>query len=114
MPFNDFDLHKIKNTVGKFCKEKTNPALADKVRLDYTIDKQSVIVQEIRPRWNDPTQMMHLDVAKLKFIRSSGKWELYWKRASGKWQRYEPDADKSELQELVDVIAADQHGCFFG
>lgn len=114
MSFNDLEIQTIKNSVGSLCDRKTNPALLDELRLDYVIEKQSVIIQEIRPSWRDKNQSIHHDLAKLTYVKSKSQWSLFWKRASGKWQRYETAQPKTRLDELVNEIELDVHGCFFG
>lgn len=114
MDFNDLEIQNIRNTVGSLCERKTNPALRDKLRFDYVIENQSVIIQEIRPYWRDESQKIYHDVAKLTYVKTKSAWSLFWKRASGKWQTYEPAKTKTKLVDLVNEIEVDKHNCFFG
>jgi len=85
-------------------------------RLDfgYSWDGQTVVLFEIRPQWNDPTNILELPFAKLCFVKSSKLWKLYWRRGSGKWERYEPKPESLTLQLLLVEIDHDAYGCFFG
>ncbi|MGY0034748.1 DUF3024 domain-containing protein [Pedobacter sp. NJ-S-72] len=78
----------------------------------YTWDGQSATLYEIRPQWNNPTKILHLEFAKLRFIKTTKIWRLYWKRGSGKWEAYGPHPKNSNLQELLIAIKKDSH-CFF-
>lgn len=51
----------------------------------YSWDGQTALLFEIRPQWNDPTNILELPFAKLRFLKSSKLWKLYWMRGSGKW-----------------------------
>ena len=73
-----------------------------------------VLMVEVRTVWNDPTRWMDHAFAKLKFIQSSGEWQLFWQRASLKWQSYEPKPAARDLAALVAEVDRDPHGCFFG
>jgi hypothetical protein len=88
--------------------------LKDQLRFEYEIEKQNVIIFEVRPVWNKPTESLRLPMAKLSFIKSRNIWKLYWKRASGKWEQYKPKQSDKELSVLVQEIDKDTFGCFFG
>lgn len=114
MPLNDIILQKIKNEVGKLCTRRTPEGLKDKLRFEYEIEKQKVIIYEIRPAFLDPKEYIKMPMAKLTYVSNKNTWKLYWKRASGKWMRYEPRESKVSLKGLVQDIDEDIYGCFFG
>lgn len=80
----------------------------------YSWDGQTVLLFEIRPQWNDPTNILELPFAKLRFVKASKIWKLYWMRGSGKWETYEPKPESEILQLLLAEIDHDGYGCFFG
>jgi len=82
--------------------------------LGYSWDGQTALLFEIRPQWNDPTNILELPFAKLRFVKSSELWKLYWMRGSGKWEAYEPKPESNNLQEMLTEIDHDDYGCFFG
>lgn len=114
MAFNDLDRQKIKNEVGRLCSKRSPAHLKDKLRFDYEIEKQSVIVYEIRPVWNNPNEFTKSPMAKLSYLKSQNIWKLYWQRANMKWVRYEPKESSKALSNLVQEIDKDAYGCFFG
>lgn len=75
---------------------------------------QSVIISEERPDWRDPAKPMSTQVAKLRFVRTSGLWTLYWMRADLKWHAYEPASPTADLAALVDVVDRGEYCAFFG
>jgi hypothetical protein len=114
MAFTEIDIHRIKKEVGGLCTEKTPAHIKDKLRYEYDIEKQNVIIYEVRPAWDNKDEIIRMPFAKLSYVVSRRTWKLYWKRASGKWERYEPKETTKELHELVQAIKDDAYGCFFG
>jgi len=80
----------------------------------YSWDGQTALLFEIRPQWDNPTNILELTFAKLRFVKSSKLWKLYWMRGSGKWEAYEAKPAISSLQEMLTEIDQDSYGCFFG
>lgn len=80
----------------------------------YSWDGQVAFLFEIRPQWNDPTRILELPFAKLRFVKSSKIWKLYWMRSSGKWEAYQPQPESTNVQKLLTEIKNDAYGCFFG
>ena len=114
MAFTEIDLHRIKKEVGGLCVEKTPAHIKDELRYEYEIEKQNVIIYEVRPAWDNKDKITRLPMAKLSYVGSRRTWKLYWKRGSGKWESYEPKDTAKELRDLVQAINEDAHGCFFG
>lgn len=80
----------------------------------YSWDGQTALFFEIRPQWKNPTNILESPFAKLRFVKSSKIWKLYWMLGSGKWKSYEPKPESTNLQSLLDEIGNDEYGCFFG
>jgi hypothetical protein len=114
MSFNDIERQRIKNEVGGLCSKRSPARIKDQLRYEYEIVKQSVIIYEVRPMWNNPGKFTKLTMAKLTYIISRKIWKLYWQRANGKWLRYEPRKPTTNLSDLVQEIDDDYYGCFFG
>ncbi|MCJ7615760.1 MAG: DUF3024 domain-containing protein [Desulfobacterales bacterium] len=114
MAFAEIEIHKIKKLVGMLCQKRSPEHIRDKLRCEYRIQNQDVIIFEVRPRWNNPSEETWAPFAKLKFIRSKNHWRLFWQRADMKWHKYGPLDSSRSLEELVAEIDADTHGCFFG
>ena len=98
MAFNDIDRHKIKKAVGGLCKQNTPAHLKDKLRFEYEIEGQNVIIYEVRPAFMREGEFTKMPLAKLTYVTSRKIWKLYWKRASGKWKNYEPKDSAKDLK----------------
>jgi len=114
MSFSEMELKRIERVVGELCQRRSPPHLKDNLRLSYSVKNHEVLIQESRPDWHNPSEWIESDIAKLRYVRASAEWRLYWKRASGKWWQYEPHSASNSLSSMVKEIDIDSHGCFFG
>lgn len=99
------------------CVEAMRPAdpeVRKQLDIGYSWDGQAAILYELRAQWDDPTNILHLEFAKLRYIKSANRWKLYWMRGSGKWEAYDPKPESPNLQELLNEVSHDDYGCFFG
>ena len=114
MAFSEKELKRIDQVVGELCRRRSPAHLKDELRLSYSVKSHEVLVQEARRDWHDPSEWVTLDIAKLRYVRTSDEWRLYWKRASGQWWLYEPHTRSKSLASMVKEIDIDSDGCFFG
>lgn len=114
MPFYELESQKIKHLIGEFCQNRIPPHLREKVRLEFKITNQDVVIFEVRPVWNNPKEFTESLIAKIKFVRKQMRWKLYWMRSNLKWCLYEPMESAKELESMVQEIGKDPHGCFWG
>ncbi len=85
-----------------------------KVDLSYKIEGQSIIIFEIRPRWDKPEEIMESPVAKTTFVKAKNHWKVFWQRANLKWYSYEPKPVVKSLAEFTKLVEEDKHHCFWG
>ena len=114
MAFSEIESRRIDQMVGGLCRRRNRPDLHDKLRLEYRIKAQDVILLEVRPRWDGAPGEMETPVAKLKYVRTKGSWRLLWQRRDLKWHFYEPFPESTDLARLVQEIDEDPYCCFFG
>lgn len=85
-----------------------------KLDISYTIENQSVILQELRPAVINPAMIMKLDYAKATFVKSLNKWKVYGMRGNLKWTRYDPKPTVRNLEEFTRLVEEDKYHCFKG
>jgi hypothetical protein len=101
MAFSEVDFKRIEQTVGVFCSKRSPRHLKEKPRLMYVVKGHEVVIVERRPRRDKQTEWTETPV---KFIRSIGKWRLYWMQADMKWHEY-PGLSPSHHQGVgVDLL----------
>lgn len=84
------------------------------VDIGYTWENNTAILFEIRPKWDNPEELLHTEFAKIRYTKTQKQYQLYWMRSSGKWEIYEPFPTATHLQDLLKEIKEDTHSCFFG
>lgn len=80
--------------------------------LSYELKDQSVILNQIRPFWNNPKEILTLGFAKATFDKTKNKWKIYWKRSDGKWHTYKPQPVVDKLEYFLDIVDEDKYHCF--
>lgn len=84
------------------------------VDLGYAFSEKEVVLFEIRPQWNNETQLNHYPFVKAKYIKAHKHWKIYWLSATEKWELYTPNPTVRDLAEFVDIVEEDELGCFRG
>ena len=115
MTLNEFETKRCEKLVAKFIeKRRPSPHVRADVDLTFRIDRQSVEIFEIRPNWRDRSKLQEHSIAKATYNKSKGNWKVFWRRADLKWHSYQPSAKVARIEDFLDVVEKDEHGCFFG
>ena len=88
--------------------------LRQKLREGQRFTDQAIELFLVRPAYNRPGEQFEESLAKIRFVRTTKVWRLYWKRADGKWHGYPPHPQTRSLADALAIILNDPHGCFFG
>ena len=97
-----------------FINARPPEEIKNKVDINYKVEGQSIIVFEIRPVWNNPTEKTEYNIAKITYVKKDNKWSIYWFMSDMKWHSYKPKPKVSKLKDFVKEIEEDKHGCFWG
>ena len=114
MAFSEIELKRVERVVGDLCHRRNRPEFKDELSLDYQIKGHDVVLLERRPSWGLSGGVTDTPVAKLKFVRTSDEWRLYWMKRDLKWHGYDILPSSRDLETLVTEIDQDPHCCFFG
>jgi hypothetical protein len=93
---------------------RPEPEIRSQLDINYEINDQSVILNEIRPVWNSTKEKMTLGYAKATYVKSKDLWKVFWKRADKKWHSYKPKPTVKELKDFLKLVDQDNYGCFKG
>lgn len=114
MAFNEIDLKRIEMAAAEFlAAQRPPPHIRAQLDFEYTIDNQTIELLEVRPRWNNPSEIFKRPFAKATYVRSTNEWRIYWMRGNLKWHRYDPQSASSVAQ-FFKHVQEDRFGCFFG
>jgi hypothetical protein len=115
MALTELELKKAEAETSRFVESKRPPEhIRDQMDLGFRIEDQSVVLFEIRPRWDNPQEIMECPVAKTTYSRAQKVWKVYWQRADLEWQRYEPSPEVDQLVDFLALVDEDKHACFWG
>lgn len=115
MALSEFEIKRCERELRKFIEKRRPPAhIRKKLDFGFRINNQSIELFEIRPKWDNPTEILESSFAKTTFVKTKGRWKIYWKRADLKWHSYEPCPEVRSIEDFVSVVDEDKYACFFG
>ncbi|MCC5789681.1 MAG: DUF3024 domain-containing protein [Opitutales bacterium] len=115
MALSEFEIERIKALVEEFLERRRPPLeIRDKLDLGYRIEGQSVVLFEVRSRYDNPKEKIEFAVAKATYVRKSNSWKIFWQRADLRWHGYEPHPEVDSLEKFLEVVDKDQYHCFWG
>ena len=93
---------------------RPEPAMRKQIDINYEIIDQSIIINEVRPAWNNPKEILYHGYAKATFVHNKNVWKIYWKRANLKWSSYKPNLTVNLLSDFLKIVDENEHACFKG
>ena len=93
---------------------RPEPAMRKQIDINYEIIDQSIIINEVRPAWNNPKEFLYHGYAKATYVHNKNVWKIYWKRANLKWSSYEPKPTVNLLNDFLKIVDENEHACFKG
>ncbi|WP_426417791.1 DUF3024 domain-containing protein [Aestuariirhabdus sp. LZHN29] len=115
MAFSELEIARYKKEVGAYVEGK-RPAIHIRKELDigFRVKGQSVEIFEIRPRWEDSTEILEHPVAKATYVKTQKTWKVFWQRADLRWNGYKPVLTVATITEFLTLVEADEYACFWG
>ena len=104
----------LRVTGAFIAKRRPPPAIRDKLDYRADISGSTVTIVSIRPRYNDSRRKMDHPIARIRWIGTKKKWQLYWMRADLKWHVYEATSEIKSIADALEEVHRDPHSCFFG
>ena len=115
MAMSEFEIKRCEKLVGQYIESRRPPMdIRNELDLTFRIEKQSVLLIEIRPGWQNSDTKIETPIAKATYVMSKKIWKVYWMRADMKWHGYEPNAEVRSIEAFLKVVEDDEFGCFWG
>jgi hypothetical protein len=115
MALSEFELALIDVKMTEFIEKRRPPVEArDQVDLSFKVEKQSVIIFEIRSDFLDPQKKAEIPIAKTTYTTSSSVWKIYCQRSDLKWHCYDPEPEVGTLDKFIQVVDEDETSIFWG
>ena len=71
----------IETMENYIAKVRPQPEIRHQLDIGYEIQDQSVILQEIRPSFKNPSEIMRFGYAKTTFVKDKNIWKVFWLRS---------------------------------
>ncbi len=114
MAFTEKELEIIQNEMNDFIVKRRPPEnIRNQVDLTFKIEKQSVIIIEIRKTFMQK-EVIDIPIAKATFVIKETNWKIYWQRSDLKWHLYEPKKEVKTIKAFIKIVDEDKWGCFWG
>ncbi|MAS92735.1 MAG: hypothetical protein CMO55_06005 [Verrucomicrobiales bacterium] len=116
MAFTEEEVERILEVLEDEFWSKRRPPLhlRNKVREGQRIENQAVELYFERPAFRKPDTWIEESIVKIRYVRKTNRWKLYWMRADLKWHGYVPYPEAESLSEALAVVQENEYGCFFG
>ena len=116
MVLSEIELKRCQKDIEAFLAARRLAAhIRSDLDVDCRIDGQNVEVVEIRPAYHgDPSIKHNTPIARATFVRTIGRWRVFWMRQDLRWHSYQPKAEVNTLKEFLNVVDRDEHSCFWG
>lgn len=114
MAFTISELDIIKKEMDSFILKRRPPEnVRNQLDLNYKIDKQSIIIFEIRKMFQQEG-MVDIPIAKATYVMKENKWKIYWQKVDLKWHSYEPKKEVKTVKAFLKAVDEDEFCCFWG
>lgn len=114
MALSEIQQAQVRKRLTAFCEARVPPAVRGQVRMGFRIDGSEVILFEERPGFQPPHEWREMVVAKFKFVGTQGLWRLFCQHRDLRWHAYRALPAARRFEALLDEVAADPTGIFWG
>ena len=115
MALSEFETKRVEKLASQYIyAHRPPPHIRSQLDIGFRITEQSLELFEIRPRWDNPSEILEHDFAKTTFVKKTRSWKIYWMRQDLKWHCYEPVPRVASLEEFLSVVSEDAQACFRG
>jgi hypothetical protein len=114
MALSEIQQAEVNRRLGVFCEARVPPAVRNKVRIGFRIKGADVVVFEERPAFQRPQEWHEMAVAKFRYVGTQRVWRLYCQHRDLRWHSYRALPAAPSFKRLLDEVAADPTGIFWG
>ena len=114
MALSEIQQAEVNRRLGAFCDARVPPGARGKIRVGFRIKGTEVVLFEERPAFRPPHEWLEMAVAKFRYVGTQGLWRLYCQHRDRRWHSYEALPAARSLKRLLDEVAADPTGIFWG
>ena len=115
MALSEFETKRVEKLASEYTEANRPPVhIRGQLDLGFRVSDQSLELFEIRPRWDNPKEILEHSFAKTTYVKKTRTWKVYWMRQDLKWHRYDPVPEVASLEEFLATVSEDALACFRG
>lgn len=102
--------------VRRWCEQRVPEHARDQVRVECEVAARHVTVVECRAPWRADIgpEWTRLPVARLTYTKGNVTWTLYYRDRNLRFHRYDLVPPNASISELLNELARDPTGIFWG
>ena len=114
MALSEIQHRHVSQLLTEYCEARVPPTVRDQVRLGFRVLDHAVVLLESRPSIQSPHDWVDLDIAKFRYVKSTGTWKLSCKFRDDRWRAYKPLPEAATFEELLREVEEDPTCIFLG
>ena len=114
MALSEIQRAQVTKRLTAFCDARVPAAVRNQVRVGFRVKGSEVVLFEERPAFQAPHEWREMVVAKFKYVGAQGLWRLYCQHRDLRWHSYQGLPAARSFDKLLDEVAADPTGIFWG
>jgi hypothetical protein len=114
MALSEVQQAEVNKHLRAFCDARVPAAVRNQVRIGFRIKGTEVVLFEERPAFQPPHDWREMPIAKFKYVGTQKLWRLYCQHRDLRWHAYEALPGAPRFAKLLDEVAADPTGIFWG
>lgn len=107
-------LKEVDDVLGEFCRREPPAHVRPELEYAVRIDGDPATLVELRPAFRAEVGRTESPVARFRFTKSSGTWQLFWRDRNSRWHRYDQLPPTKRLAPLLDEVRRDPAHIFWG
>ena len=102
--------------VQRWCEGRVPEHARHQVRVECEVNGSYLTIVECRAPWRDDLGpgWTRLPVARLRYVKGSRTWALYWRDRNLRFHRYDRIKPSEKVSKLIDEIDRDPTHIFWG
>lgn len=102
--------------VQRWCRTRAPEQLRDELRVEADIADRHVTIVECSPPWDTQTgtEWTRFPVARLRYVKATGLWSLYWRDRHLRFHEYDRVAATATIEDLLAEVERDPTAIFWG
>lgn len=114
MKLSEFEIKRVQQLFDNYCDERIPILLQGKLKLEYRIRGDEVILYESRVHYKQVDIWYSTTIARFLKDGEQNMWHLFSADRNDDWLAYQPYPHDRNIEQLLGVVTEDATGIFWG